>query len=112
MAFEAFEGARFAMGDTVRYAGQVGLVEMEPRGDLCSTGYALANPSVEYLALQPAPNEAFNLSLELGDYSVAWFDVDNREAVAGEDVKVREAGAVSFSAPFEGGPSVLHLKAT
>ena len=31
MSFETFEPARFAMGDTVRYAERMGLIEMEPR---------------------------------------------------------------------------------
>ena len=53
MAFDAFEPARLAMGDTVRYAERVWLIEMQPRGDLSSTGYLLASPGVEYLALQP-----------------------------------------------------------
>jgi hypothetical protein len=53
MSFERFEPARFAMGDTVRYAERVGLVDMEPRADLSSTRFTLANPGVEYLALQP-----------------------------------------------------------
>jgi len=45
LAFEVFEAARFAMGDTIRYARRMRLIEMEPAGDLCSTGYALANPA-------------------------------------------------------------------
>ena len=44
-SYESFEPARFAMGDTLRFAGRMNLVEMEPRGDLSSTGYALANPT-------------------------------------------------------------------
>jgi hypothetical protein len=112
IAFEAFEPARSAMGDTVRYAGRMGLAEMEPRGDLCSSGYALADPSVEYLALQPAPDEAFTVTLEPGTYSVEWFDVDNRETVEGEDVTVRERGTVDLSPPLGAGPSVLYLRAT
>ena len=66
MAFEAFEPARFAMGDTVRLAERVGLIDMEPRRDLGSTGYVLANPGVEYLALQPEPGEPFTLTVEPG----------------------------------------------
>ena len=53
MSFETFEPARFAMGDTRRYAERVGLVDMEPRPDLSSTRFTLANPGTEYLTLQP-----------------------------------------------------------
>ena len=45
--------ARWAMGDTRRYAERIGLVDMQPRDDVASTGYALVNPGVEYLVLQP-----------------------------------------------------------
>jgi len=51
--YAAFEAARYAMGDTLRYAQKMNLIEMEPRGDLSSTDFALANPGEEYLVLQP-----------------------------------------------------------
>jgi hypothetical protein len=44
MSFEAFEPARRAMGDTARLAGRIPLIEMEPRTDVSSTGYALVAP--------------------------------------------------------------------
>ncbi len=52
-AYASFEPARFAMGDTRRYAERVNLVDMAPHADLASTGYALAKPGTEYLVLQP-----------------------------------------------------------
>ncbi len=51
--YAAFEPARYAMGDTLRYAEKMDLLHMEPRGNLTSTGFALANPGKEYLVLQP-----------------------------------------------------------
>ena len=71
------------MGDTRRYAERMGLIDMEPRGDLSSTGYALANPGVEYLVLQPSRPAAFTVTLEPGTYAVEWFDVDERGTGAG-----------------------------
>jgi hypothetical protein len=112
LAFDAFEPARLAMGDTVRYANRMRLIDMEPQGDLCSTGYALANPGVEYLVLQPAPAEGFTVMLEPGTYSVEWFGVDDRETFAGERVSVQEAGPVMLEPPFEGGSAVVYLTAT
>jgi hypothetical protein len=53
MSFEAFEPARRAMGDTARLAGRIPLIEMEPRTDVSSTGYALVAPGREYVVLQP-----------------------------------------------------------
>jgi hypothetical protein len=76
LAFDNFESARFAMGDTIRYAQWMGLIEMTPRRDLSSTGYFLAHPGVEYLVLQPTSMEGFTVTLEPGTYSVEWFAVD------------------------------------
>jgi hypothetical protein len=112
LAFDNFEPARFAMGDTIRYAQRMGLIDMTPRGDLSSTGYVLAHPGVEYLILQPTPMAGFAVTLEPGTYSVEWFAVDDRQIVEGEDVTAQEVGPVSFEAPFAGGPSVLYLRAT
>ena len=42
------------MGYTKTYADKIGLVDMVPRDDLSSTGYALANVGHEYLFYQPA----------------------------------------------------------
>ena len=44
------------MGDTLRFAERMNLIAMEPRGDLSSTGYALANPGEEYLVLGGTPD--------------------------------------------------------
>ena len=52
-AYESFEPARYAMGDTLRYAERMALLDMEPRAELSSTGYVLAAVGSEYLVLQP-----------------------------------------------------------
>jgi hypothetical protein len=111
MAFDAFEPARFAMGDTVRFAERVGLIEMEPRPDLASTAYVLANPGVEYLALRPEPVGALTLTLEPGTYSVEWFGVDGRQTVEADDVTTEAVGPMRFEPPIADGPAVLYLKA-
>jgi hypothetical protein len=51
--FEFFEPTRWAMGDTRRFAERMNLIEMEPRADLTSTSYALANAGAEHLVLEP-----------------------------------------------------------
>jgi len=111
LAFEAFEPARLAMGDTVRYAERAGLIEMQPRGELCSTDYLLASPGVEYLALQPEVGP-FTVTLEPGRYSVEWFAVNTRSAVQGEDTSAEITGPVRFQSPSPSEPSVLYLKST
>jgi hypothetical protein len=110
--YEKFEAARYAMGATLRYAQRIRLAEMEPRGDLSSTGYALANPGEEYLVLQPSERaEPFTVTLEAGTYSVEWYSVSARETNGAGNVTVERAGSASFTAPFaEAGPAVLSLK--
>ena len=110
--YDAFEAARYAMGDTRRYAEKMNLIEMEPRGDLSSTGFALANPGQEYLVLQ-ADNVAdpFTMTLYAGDYIVEWFNVENRETTDGENMTVDHDGDYRFLAPFaKASPAVLYLK--
>jgi hypothetical protein len=109
MAFEVFEQARYAMGDTVRYAERIGLLDMEPRPDLSSTRFTLANPGVEYLTLQPEPG-AFTVTLEPGRYVVEWFGVDGRETIEAKDVTVDVQGPVDFQSPPDTEPSVLYLR--
>jgi hypothetical protein len=109
--YEAFEGARYAMGDTLSFARRMRLVEMEPRGDLSSTGFALANPGEEYLVLQPSEAaDAFTVTLPAGTYLVEWHSVNRRERRDAGTMTVDGDGRVSFKAPFaEAGPAVLHL---
>jgi hypothetical protein len=108
----AFEPARYAMGDTLRFAARMKLIEMEPRDDLSSTGYALANPGEEYLVLQPSDMRApFTVMLERGIYSVEWFSLEGRETVQGDETTVESPRGATFSAPSEAsGPTVLYLK--
>jgi hypothetical protein len=105
---EAFEPGRLAMGDTRRYAERMHLAATEPRGDLASTTFALANPGREYLVLQPE-GSAFTVALEPGTYRVEWFAVDARATAADDDVTVDRMGPVEFRAPFPG-PAVLYLR--
>jgi hypothetical protein len=110
--YQAFEAARYAMGDTRRYADQMNLIEMEPRGDLTSTSFALANPGKEYLILQPdGTADPFTVKLEPGSYGVEWFDINSREMRRDGQVTVDSVGDPKFMAPFaEAGPAVLYLK--
>jgi hypothetical protein len=98
------------MGDTLAYARRMGLLETAPRGELASTGYALANPGVEYLVLQPAGGaEPFTVTLEPGAYRAEWFAVEGRQRTEGDPVTVDAPGPVGFAAPFPAGPAVLYL---
>jgi Family of unknown function (DUF6298) len=112
MSHAAFEPARYAMGDTLRFAERMNLLAMEPRDDLSSTGYALANPGQEYLVLQPSgAGDSLTVLLEPGTYTAEWFSIESRQTVPGDAVTVERSAASGFSPPAElSGPTVLYLK--
>jgi DNA polymerase I-like protein with 3'-5' exonuclease and polymerase domains len=69
------------------------LIAMEPRGDLSSTGYALANPGEEYLVLQPDETaDPFAVRLEANTYSIRWHSVVSRETKDAGTVEVEDGG--------------------
>jgi hypothetical protein len=107
-----FEAARLAMGDTRRYAETIDLAGMTPRGELTSTGYALADPGVEYLILNPGEaGSAFTAELTPGAYTARWFDVAERTSWSGEEVRASGDRPVRLVAPNAiRGPVVLHLE--
>jgi hypothetical protein len=108
--YAALEPARFAAGDTRLFAERVDLAQMEPRGQLASTGYALANPGVEYLVLQPDDSAEFTVDLEPGTYAASWYAVTTRTAVEANPVIVDGSAPVTFRHPFDAPtPAVLHL---
>jgi hypothetical protein len=108
--FETYEPARWAMGDTRRYAERMNLIDMRPRHDVASTGYALAHPGSEYLVLAPdGDGQAFTVELAAGTYTVEWFDVAARETSPAGQLAVEQTGPAEFSAPFGPGPAVLYL---
>ena len=112
MSYVAFEPARHAMGDTLRFAERMNLIEMEPREDLSSTGYALANPGQEYLVLQPGgAADPFTVVLEPGTYSAEWFSVQRRETIPAQARTVERSTPTGFSPPASApGPAVLYLR--
>jgi hypothetical protein len=111
-SYESLEAARHALGDTLRYAQLVKLVEMTPHGDLSSTGCALANPGQEYLVLQPSDTaDPFTVTVTAGTCAVEWHSVASRETKAAGSLTVERDGGTGFRAPdAAAGPAVLHLK--
>ncbi len=109
--YELYEPARYAMGDTRRYAERMSLIHMTPHGELASTGYALANPGTEYLVLQPSESgESFTVTLKAGTYDVEWFGVGSRETTRAQPVTLSADGAQHFSPPGTGSPWVVYLR--
>ena len=99
-------------GRHLRYARKVDLAVMAPRGDLSSTGYALAEAGREYLVLQPSEQGGpFVVTLLSGVYATEWHHVVARSTHGADQVTAPGDGRASFMPPFaERGPSVLHLK--
>jgi hypothetical protein len=109
-SYESLEPARLAIGDTRRLADRIGLVDMSPVGELTSTGYALANPGLEYVALQPSDaGEGIAIQLPAGTYEVEWFRLGDREWTASGRVSVADEERTTLHAPLESGPAVIHL---
>jgi hypothetical protein len=113
-SYESLEPTRYAMGATLRFAQQLPLTAMCPRGDLSSTGYVLADPGEEYLILQPTePASPFTVTLAPGTYGTAWYDVTSRQRATGQEVIAGSHAVISLTAPFATpGPAVLHLTKT
>lgn len=118
------EPTRLALGDTRVQADTMDLLAMTPRGDLTSTGYALAHPGHEYLVLDPdqpglvddlippPPSGTFTVTLISGTYKARWFSLTNRVWVRRPNVVVVGTQAKTFTTPFSSpGPVILHLDA-
>jgi hypothetical protein len=90
---------RVALGDTRRLATQLPLAGMTPRGDLASTGYALAQPGVAYVVFAPEGGEV-SITVEPGTYQAHWWRVETREEVPIDTL--RGGGEQTFTPPFAG----------
>ena len=70
---------------------------MQPRGDLSSTGYALADPGKQYLVLQPSEEaEGFTVTMAAGRYVAEWYSVTTLHTRRTGAVAVKDEAAVSF----------------
>jgi hypothetical protein len=67
--------ARLAMGHTRAYATRMNLAATEPRTDLCSTAYCLADPGFEYLVYLPFGSHWMERWVELLPHWIeSWID--------------------------------------
>jgi len=109
--FPDWEPVRIAMGATRRFAELIDLAEMEPRPELASSGYCLANVDREYLIYLP---EGGKLTLDLGSaptgstFSVDWYFPRLDQGVSGVS-PLSGGDYVSIQTPFTG-DAVLHLR--
>jgi hypothetical protein len=100
------------MGDTRDLAERINLVAMQPRTDVSSTGFTLADPGKEYLILKPSETaDSFAVELAPGRYSAEWHSLPTRETAPGETLTVREHTKIDMSAPSGiTGPAVVHVR--
>jgi hypothetical protein len=111
-AFNSLEPARHAMGDTRDLTERISLIEMQPRGDLSSTGFALADPGNEYLILQPSDAaDSFTVELTPGQYAAEWHSLSSRETVAAAPLTVSDQTKINMTPPSGvASPAVTHLR--
>jgi len=111
-SFDSLEPARRAMGDTRDLAERIDLLTMQPRTDLSSTGFALADPGNEYLILQPGETaESLTVDVPPGRYTAEWHSLPSRETVSGETLTVSDQTKIDMNAPSGiAGPAVVHIR--
>jgi uncharacterized protein YjdB len=96
-----WEAIRKNLGWARSYANRINMASAVPRGDLASTGYALAVVGTEYLVFQPSGGSvSVNLAGVSGARTVEWFNPSNGQTVIG--TSVNGGGWVTISAPFSG----------
>jgi hypothetical protein len=104
-----WENLRRNLGVIAKYANSRfrDLAGMVPAGALASTGYALANRGVEYLAYAPDGGEIV-MQLETGSYAAEWFNPESIEFIDAGIVNAT-GDSMPFEAPFQG-DAVLYLR--
>ena len=98
--------ARMRIGDIRAFALRLDLTQTVPNASVSTTGYALANPGVEYLVYQPGSGP-FNVTLLPETYTVEWWDASNQVSVGAPEITA--TGVTTFTPPFAG-DAVLYLK--
>ena len=103
-----WEPVRRALGHARQLAERVTLHALEPRDDLASTRYCLANPGHEYVVYLPQGGEV-TVDMAAGQYEIEWINADS--GAAGGTARIAAGGGSQrFQAPFEG-HAILLLRA-
>lgn len=102
------------LGYTRSYANRMDLGSMVPRGELSSTGYALAStggPHDEYLIYAPNGGTiTVDLSATPVELSVEWFNPASGQVSMGTPIVGGSSGQL-FQSPFSTNDTVLYLRA-
>ena len=103
-----YDDMRRNLGYARAFALRMDLNRCLPRGELCASGYCLADPGREYLFFFPAGgHEGIDLWGQPGQYSAEWFEPATGKSY---DAGVLEGDRRhALGAPFAG-MSVLYLR--
>lgn len=102
-----WDSIRLSLGQTRHLAERVDLASMNPREDLASTNYCLAQPNVAYLAYLPTGGEVtIDLTAATGSFQVEW--MAPVEGTITHDEPVTGGATQQLTTPFQG-PAVLVL---
>lgn len=106
--YYAWDDMRRNLGYARAFAQKMDLNACVPHGDLCTSGFCLADPGREYLCFFPAGgSEGLTLRGQPGEYQAEWFDPATGKTHQGGVLKGDARHALS--APFDGA-SVLYLR--
>src|SRR5215510_5043976 len=103
------EDVRNSMGYALKYSQLVNLSSISPSTELCSSGYCLINPGLEYLVYLPTGEPVrVDLSAAGGNFVATWFSPMTGQTTSGGTVS---AGIpILFTSPVAG-DAVLYLQA-
>jgi hypothetical protein len=103
-----YDEMRRNLGYARDFALKMDLNACVPHGELCTSGYCLANPGKDYLAFFPAGGyEGMSLWGHPGQFQAQWFDPVTGKTYDGGIIKGDSRH--TMSAPFNG-MSVLYLR--
>ena len=107
-----FEAERQAMGVVRRLSERVDLARLQPRPELASTGYCLANPGKEYVAFRPDEGHLpITVELAGGAYDVTWILPITGDLRVGPLV-TSQGGQHDFISPTAGAVALLLSSST
>ena len=106
----ADENVRRSMENALKYSQLVDLSSMSPSSELCSSGYCLINPGLEYLVYVPLGGAVrVDLSATNGHFVASWFSPITGQTTSGGTVI---AGSPALLTSPINGDAVLYLQAT
>ena len=112
LADPGWELVRTNMGYARTFANRMNLIAMEPRVDLATTAFCLANifaPAAEYLVYLPTGGTvSVDLSATSGTLNVEWFDPRTGQTIAGGTVTGGSSQLFTTPAPISA-DAVLYL---